>query len=417
MNEWAKASTPDLPPGRGLRPVRPRWPGIRRTLFWAHLGAGLVASLFIAVMSVTGILIAFEAELLAYLDRAVRHVEQPAGQAPQTIDVLLTQVRTVHAGFEAGSLSVPSAPDEAYRLSTRGGKALYIDPYTGQATPPPSAGAHHVLHVMEEIHTSLALEGDAEPIGKFILGSANLAFVFLCVSGLVLWFPRKWTRRALRPLLTLIETRSPRARDFNLHAVFGFWSLLVLLVVAGSAVTFSFAWAHELVFALVDEEAPPQRGFAMLLVPPRPVPPPVEGAAPLSLQEVHRRISEAYPGHQSIMFSLASPAAAAAERPLDVHVFMPDLFATRGRVMVQVDPYRGTILSSVAFGDRPPGLRARVWLRFLHTGEAFGLLGKLIATLATAASLVLVSTGVTLTLRRRLGWPAKRAQGGRSIRA
>jgi hypothetical protein len=39
-------------------------------------------------------------------------------------------------------------------------------------------------------------------------------------------------------------------------------------------------------------------------------------------------------------------------------------------------------------------------LRFLHTGEAFGFIGKVIATVATAGSLFLVYTGFALSYRR-----------------
>ena len=88
------------------------------------------------------------------------------------------------------------------------------------------------------------------------------------------------------------------------------------------------------------------------------------------------------------------------ERPIHAQVILPDLFTTRGRVFVQVDPYRGEVLRAVSFGERSAGLRARVWLRFLHTGEAFGLVGKVAATLASAASLVLVYTGVMLSIHR-----------------
>jgi uncharacterized iron-regulated membrane protein len=375
---------------------------IRRALFWAHLVSGLVAGAFILVMSVTGVVLAFESEILDFIDRDVRRLTPPTGASPMPLDALLAKVLAEHPELAAGTLSVPSAPDEAYRLSARGGAALYVDPYTGRATPLPSSSAHHALHVVEEIHRFLGLEGDAQPIGKLIQGSANLAFVFLCLSGLWLWFPRKWTRNALRPLLRLVKTKSARARDFNLHAVFGIWSLLALLVISASALPISFAWAHELLCAAFGEQAPAERGFGMLRVPPAPVAAPEPGQARLSLEEVRRVASGAYPGHDALIFSLAASRPGEAERPLDVHVLMPDLFATRGRIMLQIDPYRGAILSSVAFADRSPGLRARVWARFLHTGEAFGLVGKLIATLATAASSVLVVTGVTLFWRRRM---------------
>ncbi|MBN8458073.1 MAG: PepSY domain-containing protein [Verrucomicrobia bacterium] len=52
------------------------------------------------------------------------------------------------------------------------------------------------------------------------------------------------------------------------------------------------------------------------------------------------------------------------------------------------------------FTDRSAGVRARVWVRFLHTGEAGGTLGRIVAFAATFGSLVLVWTGCALSWRR-----------------
>jgi uncharacterized iron-regulated membrane protein len=71
-----------------------------------------------------------------------------------------------------------------------------------------------------------------------------------------------------------------------------------------------------------------------------------------------------------------------------------------GLVPVELHPYTGEVLQQTHWSDRSPGLRARVWARFLHTGEAFGIFGKIIASIATAASLVLIYTGFVLSFRR-----------------
>ena len=46
------------------------------------------------------------------------------------------------------------------------------------------------------------------------------------------------------------------------------------------------------------------------------------------------------------------------------------------------------------------GQQARSWLRWIHTGEAGGLFGQLVAMLASAAAVMLAWTGIALTLRR-----------------
>jgi uncharacterized iron-regulated membrane protein len=54
-----------------------------------------------------------------------------------------------------------------------------------------------------------------------------------------------------------------------------------------------------------------------------------------------------------------------------------------------------------------PGRRLRVWLRFAHTGEVYGLAGQAVAGLASLGGATLVVTGLMLAGRRLLAWRAR----------
>jgi uncharacterized iron-regulated membrane protein len=45
-----------------------------------------------------------------------------------------------------------------------------------------------------------------------------------------------------------------------------------------------------------------------------------------------------------------------------------------------------------------------MWMRFVHTGEYYGVLGQTIAGIASAAGILLVYTGFALALRRFVAW-------------
>ena len=47
-----------------------------------------------------------------------------------------------------------------------------------------------------------------------------------------------------------------------------------------------------------------------------------------------------------------------------------------------------------------PGQNARIWFRFAHTGEQYGVIGQTIAGLASLAACFLVYTGLALAWRR-----------------
>ena len=53
------------------------------------------------------------------------------------------------------------------------------------------------------------------------------------------------------------------------------------------------------------------------------------------------------------------------------------------------------------------GTQAKRWLRYLHTCEAYGIVGQTIAGLASFAGIIMVWTGFALALRRFQYWLAR----------
>jgi len=67
-----------------------------------------------------------------------------------------------------------------------------------------------------------------------------------------------------------------------------------------------------------------------------------------------------------------------------------------------IHPFTGEFLQRDGYADQTPGRQARLWLRYLHTGQALGWLGQLIAALACAGGLILTYTGFALSWRQFL---------------
>lgn len=371
---------------------------LRKIIFWSHLACGLIAGVVIAIMSVTGVAITFEHELLDWLDRDVAHVVSPAGIAPKPLAELQAAVAHQFPAFKTTSIQIPRAPTEAYTFRAGRDATLYVDPYTGAAATPKSDAAHHVIEELIYWHRWLGAKDGPTSTARLVTGVCNAAFLGLCLTGLWLWFPRKWSRRALRPLVWFVGDYRGKARDFNWHNVLGLWSAPALIVLTATGVVISFGWAHNLVFHAAGEQPSKFRDFRMMAVAVPTVSPVSPRMPRLELDAIHARLLREFPTAESIAYTLQTDVPSL--RPLNVAVFEPAMFSTAGRVMTYVDPFRGDVLSATRFSDRSAGLQARVWIRFLHTGEAFGLTGKIIAAATTAASLVLIWTGFALSWRR-----------------
>lgn len=374
----------------------------RKVIFWSHLFSGLVAGVVIAIMSVTGIAIAFEEEILRWYDRKVSRLEA-VGSGKLPVAELTRRVESERPGFKVTSVATFSEPLRAWEFHAGDEGPLYVDPFTGESTESQAHSAHEVIHKLEEWHRWLGAKEGQTSIGRLVTGISNLALFCLCATGLWLWFPRRWSWRALRPLLFLKTSYKGKARDFNWHNVFGFWSLPVLLVLSVTAVTISFEWGHRLPFILTGEEPPKSRNYGMMAVPAPVVPAPAADAPRLPLEDAFAKVALAFPNWESITLEVMPDLTVNLTDPLEFGVTVPDSMPSRAYIPVKSDPFTGAILQQVRFTDRSIGLQARVWARFLHTGGAFGIPGKIVASLGSAAALVLVWTGFALSWRRFFG--------------
>ena len=404
---------------------------LRKIFFWLHLAAGLVAGLVIAVMCFTGAVLAFETEIVAWAERDVRRVEPPAAAAPRLpLDDLIARARdAADSEGRVTGVTVSADPRDAVSVNLgRDAGVYYVNPYTGGVRSASAARTHDFMQLMEEWHRFLSLSGDRRPLGKAVTGACNLAFLFLALSGLYLWWPRAWTARWVRPALWFNGSRG-KARDWNWHNVIGFWSLPVLIVLTASGAVIGYRWAGDLVYRLAGE-TPPAAGQSpapAAYVIERP-----EGAAKLTYADALARLQTAFPAWTTLTLreglpqrrgapmvpvsagpAQPAPATPAAPRPRGPQPYSATLRET-GRwypaasTQVVLHPFTGEFLQREGYANQTAGRQARLWLRYLHTGQALGWLGQLTAALACAGGLVLTYTGFALSWRRFFALKSKK---------
>ena len=106
----------------------------------------------------------------------------------------------------------------------------------------------------------MAASGEYRTTGRAVTGAANLAFLFIVLSGAYLWLPRTWAWRAVRQVIWFRGGLPGKARDFNWHNTIGVWSVVPLAMVVASGVVISYPWARNLVYRIAGEAPPTPRG-------------------------------------------------------------------------------------------------------------------------------------------------------------
>jgi uncharacterized iron-regulated membrane protein len=397
----------------------------RKTIFWAHLAAGLISGISIGIMCFTGAALAFEKEITAFSERDARSVTPPSPDAPRLpIAELQARLRTAQPEVRPSGFTLINNPTAAVAFTVGRNESYYVNPYTGEVRQPASTKVHDFLHVLEDWHRVLAMGGDNRAIGKAINGACNLAFFVLAVTGLYLWWPRKWRTKGLRRSLVIIPSASGKARDWNWHNVIGLWSSPVLIVLTLTAIPISYRWGANLIYTLTGTEqpaAPAQaRGGPGVGAPAVEVPTPAPGTTPLSQDQLIAAAQKHAPNWTAI--TLRAPggggrgasAGAAARSQIEnqksrisnsapaftVSLRESTSWPRTANTTLSLNPYTGDLLKRTGYADMNAAQRLRSWTRFLHTGEALGWAGQFFAGLACLGGCVLVYTGFALSWRR-----------------
>lgn len=403
---------------------------MRKVLFWIHLVAGLVAGAVIAIMCFTGVVLAFEQELVAWAERDARRVAVPADPAGARLPLAQMQacVREALPELRSPAITLTNDPRAAVNVTAGRDGGYYVNPYTGGIRRPASTAMHDFMHVMEDWHRFVALGGDNRPVGKAVTGACNLAFVVLAVSGLFLWWPRSWSWRGLKAVALLNWRLGGKARDFNWHNAIGLWCAPVLIVLTLTAVPISYRWGSNLIYRLVGEQPPAQGGpggaASNAIVITRPSP----GARPAGIDGIVAQVQGEFPQWRQITLRSGGanrgqrPAVSAppsgipadagargpgAAQPLMITIREAGSWPRTAMTTLTVDPFSGEILRREGFRDLSTGRQIRTWTRFLHTGQALGWPGQTAAGLACLGGLFLVYTGAALSWRRFFSRPSR----------
>jgi uncharacterized iron-regulated membrane protein len=385
---------------------------LRRVIFWCHLAAGAVAGTIVLIMSVTGVLLTYEKQMIGWADtRQYRHVPPP-DSARLSPDAIVASVRAANPAAAATTLTMWSDPAAPASVVTAGPRTVFVNPYTGQVLGEGSAQPRAFFRKMTDWHRWLGVAGEGRATARMITGACNLAFLFLVVSGFYLWFPRTWTWRQLRAVIWFRGGLRGKARDFNWHNAIGLWSAVPLFVVVLSGVVISYPWASDLVYRVAGE-TPPARAVPGAGGGRGAAPQAHAAAAPASLDAAWARAEQQVAGWRSISVRIPGAAAETAAFTID----RGTAGQPQKRGTLTLNTRTAEVVKWEPFASLSTGRKLRSYLRFGHTGEVWGLAGQTIAGLASLGGAVLVYTGLALAIRRLLAWRARRAAARDALEA
>ncbi len=381
-----------------------------------HLYLSLACGLVIAIVCFTGATLVFEKEfqVLLYPERyrvaagaervsigqMVAAVGQQVAKAQvSSVKVYADPARTVEIGYQqegegprGGEGAKPGKeggkPRAAGEKGGKGGKEggkgggsqAFVNPYTGQVVGLQS-GRSPFFFTMFSLHRWL-LAGDT---GKLIVGVSTSVFLFILITGIVLWWPQN--RKILRQRLRLKLDGGWKRINHDLHIVVGFYAAIFLFAFAFTGLAWSFQWFNDGIYWVTGTENV------------RPEPPlstPREGAAAVTFDQVYAAAQRQAPGAE--FYTLQAPKD--AEGAFSVMLMPRDAAHERASDQLFFDQYSGALLGKTLFAEKNLGQRVRATFYPVHVGSIAGLPGRIVAFLACVAGVTFPVTGVILWLNR-----------------
>jgi uncharacterized iron-regulated membrane protein len=378
---------------------------LKKILHQTHLWMGLLSSLIVFILGITGCILAFVDEIKPLIYKSHYEVEHSIQKKQQqSFSTLLHAAEQYWGpGKPVSAVEIENNPHRtwhfrAYRQDDHHGiwywnekkyyESFFINPYTAQKVYSENA-EFEFFRVILFIHWSLLLKNE---IGQPIVGTATLFFVILLLTGLYLWWPKNKKARRVRFWFRWKNETGIKRKNYDVHNILGFYSFAVALILGLTGLIWAFSWFDQSVQKVlnkIENKAP----VTDLLIPIQPPPPDVD--TNLSVYDhILKEIKQTYPDAQAYYFYFPQEDKA----PLNVYIRYEKNYAS---IIRQYHAENGHLIKSINFSSKNYGEKMRALNYDIHLGSILGIPGKIIVFLASLISASLPITGFYIWYNRR----------------
>ncbi|MRX41344.1 PepSY domain-containing protein [Flavobacterium sp. LC2016-23] len=366
--------------------------GFKKAVRQIHLWLGLASGLIVLIISITGFLYVFEAEIRDAAQQEFLHV--PVQQKPFIgLTAILENYQRLEPKQKITALKVNKEEANAtVQISTKKKKTYYFNPYDGSLVNEKGADW---LNTVLEVHRTLLL-GEA---GEFIQGWSVVIFLIMLITGLILWFPNQM--RLVKQSLQIKWSGSFKRVNYDLHQVLGFYAAVVLLLIAFSGLYFKFDTAKKAVNVVTrttlskgTEAVPPAKIDSTTI--------------PVRYNKIYESVNAQYPGASSISFSVRKTGE------LRVRMTYPNQWASaRKQNSIFFDGKTGALVRTKLYKDNNAADVYEASNHDLHTGAFFGLAGKILWSVVSLIGASLPVTGFIIWWKKGKKSKGKKVKKGK----
>lgn len=376
------------------------WKKIRKFLNDIHLWLGLGSGLILFIVCLTGTIYTFHSEIDEWFNRDRYQVEVPA-TPKRTVEELAVSLGKQVEG-EVASVTIPPFADKTYQFAVkkegeRRGTTYLVNQYTGEVLGDTKSGTSEFFMVMFRLHRWLLMDTS---IGRPIVGWSTVIFVFLILTGLVIWVPQKV--KSWKQGLKIKWSGNWKRINHDLHNALGLYTAFFLLIMALTGLQWSFEWYRTGLQSVLGVEQPARNsgpdgekqkgkvdGNTQKTEQPALV-------AQLSIASIIQRVDQELPYEGIYRIDIPNEKSTHVK----VSKYHTGFFASPASDNISLNAYTGEIESREVFSEKPFNERVARSIKALHVGDVFGTFSKMIYFISCFIATSLPVTGTLIWINK-----------------
>ncbi|WP_306349554.1 PepSY-associated TM helix domain-containing protein [Flavobacterium sp. '19STA2R22 D10 B1'] len=357
-----------------------------------HLWLGVGSSLVLFLVCLSGTIYTFRTEIEQWIEPEKFHIET-ISENQNSFDAIIKSTEESAQG-KVTRVSFYDNPHKPYELQVskgkedKRGKTFYINPYNNTVLGSGDSPSKDFFMFFFKMHRWLLLD---ESIGRPIVGIATLIFVLLTISGLYLWLPKKIKGfKSLKPGFKIKFSANWKRINHDLHNTLGFYTFLIVLILALSGLNWSFDWYRDGLSAILGKKVFYQRNEKKLNSTI------VENQEALS-STYFLKVSDSILPYQG-KTTISIPKS--AEDAIEVSKIDGSKFNETANDRLVFDQFSGKILKKEIFAEKAFGDKLASQMKSIHLGDIYGLTSKIIYFIACLIATSLPVTGIFIWLNK-----------------
>ncbi|MDO3427033.1 PepSY-associated TM helix domain-containing protein [Chryseobacterium sp. APV1] len=374
-----------------------------------HLWLGLGVGFLIFIISITGALYVFKDEIENAIRKDVIYHNEQNIDKKQVLPIRTLEkavVAQVKEKYPVHWVNIPIDKKMSYLFywyehDPKGWnyfdefpiyKVAYVNPYNGKVLGTYDE-KNGFFQIVKMIHWSFLLK---QSWGTYVVGIPVLIFVFMLISGIILWWPKNKAARKQRFSFKWKNVKNWKRKNYDLHNVLGFYASVFALIFSITGLFYAFVFVQSSIYFIFSGGKTAYPDFSSITTKA-----PIELRTEGTLDKISNTVKAKYPDSYNFSIDLGHEHMDDHEHP-NFEVYVKHLsYSYHKSSSLIFDENSGELLHTQDMKDKNFGEKTVGANYDIHVGSILGLPTKIIAFIVSLICASLPVTGFMIWWGRR----------------